>query len=330
MNSLYQPCLLILFACCLTPSCTKQGNSTATGSTIYIAGDNGISPVLWKNGNGSLLSASGGSASQVVVSGSDVYIAGVTGVNEAFALTPAGPAGQNGYWKNGVLTNIGNFELLGASPGGSIAVAGGNVYFSDGPLWNNGSLVSLQAQGTYGSVRGAFASGNNIYAVGSDNNNDAVYWKNGTLNVIGQSNSQTAPSANCIYVSGNDVYIGGVDANQAAVYWKNGVPVYLQASTSGRQISRIGCIYVSGNDVYVIGNTYGAGANGYLAPAYWKNGAEVDLPLNGATYGLATGIYVNGSDVYVTGSAANGAVYWKNGVETVLSSTGSANSIYIQ
>jgi hypothetical protein len=330
MNSLYKPYLLILMSCYLIPSCTKKGNATATGPTIYIAGDNGTSPVLWKNGIGSLLSSSGGSASQVVVSGNEVYIAGVTGINWKSAATPAGPGGQYGYWRNGVLTNIGIFELLGPTPGGSIAVAGGNVYFSDGPFWTNGSLVSLQDQGIYGSVRGAFASGNDFYATGSDNNNDAVYWKNDTLNVIAQSNSQTAPSANCIYVSGNDVYVGGEDINQAALYWRDGVPVYLQTIASGRHISRIGCIYVSGNDVYVIGNTYGTGANGYLAPAYWKNGAEIDLPLNGATYGVATGIFVNGSDVYVTGSAANGAVCWKNGVETILSSSGSANSIYIQ
>jgi hypothetical protein len=57
---------------------------------------------------------------------------------------------------------------------------------------------------------------------------------------------------------------------------------------------------------------------------------EYDLPLNGATYGMANAIFVSGQDVYVAGQTTAGAVYWKNGVEIILSSKGSANSIYFQ
>jgi hypothetical protein len=69
---------------------------------------------------------------------------------------------------------------------------------------------------------------------------------------------------------------------------------------------------------------------GSNAPAYWKNGVENDLPLNGASYGNATSIFVSDSNIYVSGYTSAGAVYWKNGVETILSSSGSANSVYVQ
>jgi hypothetical protein len=188
----------------------------------------------------------------------------------------------------------------------------------------------LQDEGDLGVIQSTFSIGNDIYAAGNDNDDNAAYWKNGVLNVLAPRNAQTAPFAFSLYVSGDDVYVGGIDINDGPCYWKNGVITVLKTTDSGDYVSQARSIFVSGSDVYVVGNYYGATTGGYLFPAYWKNGVEYDLPMNGAAYGMANAIFVSGSDVYVVGQTTSGAVYWKNSVETILSSTGSANSIYVQ
>jgi hypothetical protein len=196
-----------------------------------------------------VLTPSKGTASQVVKAGNDVYVAGVSG--EAGLGLPSGPAGIYAYWKNGQQVDIGDTMFLRFGP--SLAVAGGSLYFSNGPVWHNGATTPLPGQGVYGRVWELFSSGNpgNGY-----------------------------PAAFSLFVSGSDVYVGGDDA-------------------AGK-------------------------------PAYWKNGAQQNLLVNGAKFGSANDICVSDTTVYVVGSTADGAVCWKNGVETVLAPVGAAQSVIVQ
>lgn len=335
MNSLKYKFLLIISLLLIGNSCTKTNNSTVfnAGIVIYVAGDNGTNPVLWKNGVEEILSSTIGSASKVFLSGNDVYAAGSCEISSESFLTPAGPAGQYAYWKNGIQNNMGSPRFLEGLV--SISASGNDLYYSTSyQLWENGSIITLKGRG-YGYISSIITNGTDVYFAGSDSVGDAVYWKNGELNVVAQGyyptySSGSDPSVYCMYVSGNDIYIGGVSIDDRAVYWKNGVATYLQSSINGSYITNIHSIFVSGNDVYAIGNLVVPTNGGINAPAYWKNGVEIDLPLNGAKYGNPTYIFVSGSDVYVSGYTSDGAVYWKNGIERVLSSQGTANSIYIQ
>jgi putative NIF3 family GTP cyclohydrolase 1 type 2 len=326
--------LPIVFSFCIIASCTKNTNraSPHTGADIYVAGDNGTNPVLWKNGSANMLSTSIGTASQVIVSGNNVYVAGVDGESASSLLSPGGPGGQYVYWKNGIQNNISVPEFIRDLS--SVSVSGGDIYYTNMSAWKNGTKITLPGQGQ-GYVTSTLAAGTDIYFTGSDSTGDAVYWKNNLLHVIAQgyypaSNSGSDPSAYCIFVSGDDVYMGGIDINNTAVYWKNGVATTLHSPISGSYVTNVHSLFVAGDDVYVLGNIVVPTGGGVTIPAYWKNGVEYDLPLNGASFGSTTSIFVSGPDVYIAGEAGNAAVYWKNGVETILSSAGSANSIYVQ
>lgn len=320
---------LLLFVGVL-PACRKHSGVTVAPpippGTVFVAGDNGNNPVLWTNGSPQTLSSSAGSAFQVTVSGNDVYVAGVYGSH--YDGTPAGPSGLYGYWKNGSVAALGGQQILRNSS--SIAVAGGSLYYANGQLWRNGAQSTLPGQGNTGTIRAVYAAGSDIYAVGSDDAGNPVYWKNGVLNAVTTVNPASGiPVVSCIFVAGNDVYTGGIDAGDHAAYWINGVETEL-AADSGYTVSQLRDIFVSGSDVYIAGSYFGNSANsGSLKPAYWKNGMEQVLPLNNATEGQANSIFVSGSDVYVAGATSAGAVLWKNGVTTLLGTNGSANSVYV-
>jgi hypothetical protein len=326
------PFLFVIF-CFISISCTKstQNKNIVPGTTVYVAGNNGTNPVLWKNGNAETLSESEGYASQVVLYGNDIYVAGISG--ESGGVSPAGPSGQYVYWKNGTQVKIGNPAFLRTGDV-KVSASGNNVYFANGLSWKNGSVMPLQGQGE-GFVQSTFTAGNDIYFTGSDSVGDAVYWKNGILNVVEQGyfpkyNSGSDPMAFCIFVSGPDVYVGGLDTNNAGTYWKNGIATTLHSTIAGSSVFGVTSIFVSGDDIYVSAILFVPANGGVNTPAYWKNGIEYDLPLNGTTSGYTTSLYVSGSDVYASGNTSAGAVYWKNGVETILSSAGEAQSIFVQ
>jgi hypothetical protein len=352
MKSFFQSSLLFATFYVILTSCSKSNVKTTDSggtvgkppdSTVYIAGDNGTNPILWKNGIPDTLSATLGTASQVIVSGNNVYVAGICQVVEIFGspgVLAAPVTGQYAYWKNGIQNNIGSFGDLTGGSKVSIAVIGNNVYYTNGLAWENGTVIALPGLG-YGFVNSTFAIGSDIYFVGTDSAQDAVYWKNGKLNVVSayKGIGFTRPYAYCIYVSGTDVYVGGM-FNQA-VYWKNGTPNFLQYPDMISFVSSIGFILVSENDVYTTGKLIGSYSG---VPSYWKNGIENDLSLIGspniATSYTTTSCFLSGSDVYVTGFSVtqpssptmlptNAPVFWKNDVETVLAPAGYANSVCV-
>jgi hypothetical protein len=350
MKCFFHICLLSFASIVIFNSCTKNNNNTTgtggTGnkppdSTVYIAGDNGTNPILWQNGIPDTLSTTVGTATQVIVSGSDVYVAGISQeiINYASPGVLAGPIrGQYAYWKNGTQNNIDSFQDVSGTV--SIAVIGSNVYYTNGKAWENGSVIALPGLGS-GAVVAVFASGSDIYFVGSDSAQDAVYWKNGQMNIVSayQGRGSTLPHVHCIYVSGTDVYVGGM-FNQAA-YWKNGAINYLQYSSINESVGSVSSIFVSGNDVYTTGYLMNT-ING--VPAYWKNGVENDLALTGSPnpgiiYSTSS-VFLMGSDIYVAGYSATlplvptmlatyAPVFWKNNVETVLAPAGYAFSVVV-
>lgn len=306
----------------LVYSCSKSGTKPKTGTGVYVAGTDGVNPILWSNGNPQKLDSNGGFASQVVLSGKEVYVAGFSNVDTTSPFQPPGVIAQFTYWKNGKETTIGGQRYIGAIP--SMAVNGENIYFCSGQVYENGSVIPLQGQGL---AYLASAVGGDVYFAGNDSVGDGVYWKNGVLHVIsGAQPMGAAVPVNCLYVSGTDVYVGGTDLQRNAAIWKNGVETIVRSSV-GEPISDVHSIFVQGQDVYSVS---GLVMGGVIVPAYWKNGVQVNLPLNGAAYGTAISIFVSGSDVYVCGYTSLGAALWKNGVGTVLAPRGQATSVVVQ
>jgi len=317
----------ILFALViLGQGCSKHhddNNLTVSGvsGTVFVAGSDGTNPTLWVDGQARTLATDGGYADRVILDGNDVYVAGISNQGPYANITPAGPSGQYGYWKNGVLTAVGPSKL--ARWPAAIAVEGNDVYFSSGPLYKNGTLVSLPGLGQTGAVVWAMAVGGDVYLAGRDSIGDGVYWKNGDMHLVAATQS-LGPGIQfyCMYVSNGDVYIGGSDVQDRGVIWKNGV-----ANVMPSPLWDVIAVFVDGSDVYSISHVL---VNGNNIPAYWKNGVQVNLSFNGATYGNASSIFVSKGNVYVTGYTSRGAVLWKNGVETLLSSSGEAYSVVVR
>jgi hypothetical protein len=270
------------------------------------------------------LATTGGFGSQVLLDGNDVYVGGIS--NPSTVLQYAGLVGQFTYWKNGVITTIGGQGLFRGPI--AIAVSGSDVYYSTGQVYKNGSQIQLPGFGGRGYVSASMAVGGDVYLAGGDSVGDAVYWKNGVLNVVAANASPgLGVEALSMYVSGPDVYVGGTDSLQRAAIWKNGVETVVQ-NFGGQSAFNVRAIFVDATGaVYSTANWIVGGTN---APAYWKNGVQVDLPLDGATYGNATSIYVSGDDVYVAGTTSQGAVLWKNGAATLLAAGGEANSVVVK
>ncbi len=354
--------VLIVSAGFLIISCTKNSNSGGSGgttptpdSTVYIAGNTGAFPVLWKNGVADTLSSTFGDANQVVLSGNDVYVAGYyqNGSNPHSNLIAGNTGtGQYVYWKNGTANNVDTPQLIGNPP--TVAISGTDVYFTDGYGWKNGSLISLPGTGTpgknffQGSVVATCTDGTDIYFAGTDTLENGVHWKNGAMTIAAPYGGRgtTLPLVHCIYVSGGNVYVGGMA--QQGVYWYDGTAYFMQPRPSDNSyLSSVISLFVSGTDVYTTGVLIPIGlpANVYLGAAYWKNGVEVDLTTNNPAPGpnttyVTTSVFIQGSDVYVSGyfktfisgalPTVDSAVYWKNGIEYNMHTPGDANSILVK
>ena len=172
-----------------------------------------------------------------------------------------------------------------------------------------------------------------VYVSGSvvnqNNKLQAVYWKNGVLNKMGDSSYYSLGRS--IAVAGNDVYVTGYKystliSNNIAVYWKNGIATNLG---NGSNNSEAYGIAIQGNDVFIVGSDFNTATNTFEA-VLWKNGVAAVLP-GGTT---ASAVAVNGADVYVTGTTGSGnsltAVYWKNGIASALPGGLQANAIAIK
>jgi hypothetical protein len=212
-------------------------NGTATGvyvsdMDLYVCGQDGPNPVYWKNGVEVPLSvspgATGGAANAIVVSGSDVYIAGMN----YFETGPAYYTGVASYWKNGQLQELEADTIFSQAQG--ISLSGDDVYITGlvshsgyrATYWKNG--VSTEVSMVSSSSSSIFVNGNDIYMSGEElvgNTYQLTLWKNGVPKHFGYSD--LGFGGNSVFVSGNDVYLAGMlyldmyGATCQATWWKN-------------------------------------------------------------------------------------------------------------
>jgi hypothetical protein len=315
-----------------------QGKNSANIPNLYIAGESNGLPCLWINGTKNILSSSNGNTNQILINGNDIYVTGFYDLpNQEADLNPGGFISMQGvYWKNGVENKIGNIVTGHGFLAPTIAVVNNDIYYANGNAWKNGLPLNFNLS-IYGIVQMVTSYGSDVYFVGTDSADKMVYWKNGLENDI-IPNETKANAAFSVAVSSNNLYIGGTDSISMGTIWTNGIFENLGLTTPGSYAVSANPIFANGTDVYAVAELMvpTSMSNGnyfdfYNIPAYWKNGIENDLPLNGDSYGNANGVFVDGDDVYVCGQTTSGAVYWKNGVETKLGPDyTSVSSIYIQ
>ncbi|MBE9663320.1 hypothetical protein [Mucilaginibacter myungsuensis] len=237
----------------------KQSFATGlciSGNDVYISGWyckttwDEPTPIYWKNGVAVDLPAKGATgdgyanAYGITVSGNDVYVCGAYRIaKDRYAAC---------YWKNKVLNTFSDNTYESAAR--AIPVANGVVHLAGTStpslfpfpvrkpaVWNGGKLNMLDI-GTYhsGVAYVITVSGNDIYVAGTATGTSdlALYWKNGTMTAITNSEYGMA-----IALDGPDVFIGGALRTNVnvgenfATYWKNGLQLF--SHNSGTDRSRI-------------------------------------------------------------------------------------------
>ena len=292
------------------------GEPKSNEPDVYIVGsgkiENKEESLLWKNGVAYRITD--GFATDVFVSGNDVYLAG---------------AGYDGaqVWKNGVMQ-----KLAGGGTPSSIFVSGNDVYVTGwvynetyqkhvAVLWKNGVMQKLSNEQYHAGAFSVFVSGKDVYVTGYERD-AATLWKNGVAQyLIGKPGygepRATISQGHSVFVSGNDVYVAGYEETvnrSTAKLWKNGVVQNLSGVNS-----MANAVFVSGNDVYVTG---WEGEDARL----WKNGIIQNLRRENRCHN-ANSVFVSGNDVYVIGSECEnvGGILWKNGIVQNFSNV--ANSV---
>ena len=313
-----------MIACKKNTIVSLQGKNNSNVPNFYIAGESNRTPCLWINGTKNILSTLKGSAYQILINRNDIYVTGYYELPVTGLISPGGfiPM-QCVYWKNGIEHKIGNIVYNNTPIEPTIAIVNNTIYYANGEAWENGYPLNFNLSNS-GIVQMVTSYGSDIYFVGTNSFGEAVYWKNGLQNNI-ITNETRANAVYSVAVSVNNLYIGGADSMSMGAIWTNGIRENLQLSIPGSYAVSVSSLFAHGTDTYAVaqlmapastsnGNYY----NFYAMPAYWKNGIENGLQLNGDSYGSVNTVFVDGSDVYVCGQTSTGAVYWKNGVEIKL------------
>ena len=177
--------------------------------------------------------------------------------------------------------------------------------------WKNGEKNILSDNFSYASAISVTDSGD-IYVVGTDKYEDAVYWKNGIITLLG---SGTNAVANDIWITQNgDVHVVG-SINSKATYWKNGTETILTGTNSSS--GNANSIFIKGNSIYIAGSET---ENSFETAVYWKDGNKIVLPVGtDAFYSNASSIYVDDNEGVLIAGAIRKAtsvsytagVYWK-------------------
>jgi hypothetical protein len=232
---------------------------------VYVAGKDGNSAVLWKNGAMQRLSSGShdAEARSVFVSGKDVYVAGWEDngqldndedILKAQMGIPTSGGGSTKrksvatVWKNGTAARLTNGSC--AAKAFSIHVLGNDVYVAGevfdvnvasmfATLWENGVSTELASGGVLSTARSVFASRHGLYIAGEDSPASrysiamiATVWENGASQRLSSTGNYAMASANSIFVTANgDVLVagseGGGGKEDVAVVWRNGEARYL-------------------------------------------------------------------------------------------------------
>ena len=145
---------------------------------------------------------------------------------------------------------------------GQIIYAAG--YYIDGypngkqyaTYWVNGERVVLGE----GEITDIEVKNGVVYATGSDENWDGVYWVNGEK----QKLQGTDTYAHSVFVHEDDVYVAGSFSN-GSCYWKNGVKINLTTNTDSEAFG----IVVNDNGNVICAGYY-MNNHHYLIPARWN------------------------------------------------------------
>jgi len=223
------------------------------------------------------------SAVAIYVDGTNVYVAGDE--------SPTGGDPVAALWISAT-TKVN----LGTAGVGSHAIA---IYNSNNVLYIAGDENGNPVYWTYniaskavteyalssdaGAAADIFVSGSDVYTTGNKGSDDAVYWKNTTVNAL--SSAPEKAQAAGITLNGADIYVAGASSLTGTttdikpVYWKNSVRTVLdtaKASEIGYAIRAV----ANDGDVYISGFYADSTSPTYAIAAYWKNGTRVDLTDN--------------------------------------------------
>lgn len=259
----------------------------------------------------------------------DIYVAGME-----FSTTTT-TYNKAVYWKNNQPIYLTN-GTHGAKAE-KIRVVGQKVYVlgienndagrSVSKLWKNGwPIPFLPNEHCY--AYDFWVDGNDIYAVGTTENQQIAYWKNGIQTLL-VNNNDSGNNVGAIKIVNHNVYIGGYSTiTHSPVYWKNGIMHQLESLENNPMIPIIEGIEVTDNDVYLIGNypshnTHILGQPGQAV--YWKN-ESINI--------LGEDIYANGlavydDNLYIICNDFQGSFYYKNGVRIQLSNGTTGSEIKI-
>jgi hypothetical protein len=292
---------------------------------VYVGGTFNGKAAVWKNGVPTILSTGDGYVFSVVVNKGSVYAAGY----EHETVTSC----THKVWKDGV-------ELYAVSASGSygwshsVAVSdNGDVYMAarDGgsyKVWRNGNLESGDL-GQWGSV---FTSGDDVYMVGTYNN-DVHVMKNGELIIV--IDDDTYNLAQKVFVVDDIIYTAVYGSTDGDIWkpkvYKYDTLLYAFESTGTGYGLAYDCelgLFVSGDDVYVAGHeknqtTYG------LTAKLWINDSAIDLA-DGEDMNCAYSVFQYDNDVYVAGNVqgiGSGGTLWINGTPTTID--GGARSVFV-
>jgi hypothetical protein len=190
---------------------------------VYIVGGesvngNGLFAKYWENGVATVLSNTSSNANRIVISGSDIYIAGYA---NNYSAT---------YWKNGVATifssssisEINDITIVGKDVH-AVGYEGGNAKY-----WKNGVSIPISISGISSHASGIAVVSGNVFVGGCEQKNNnlfnsATYWKNETQENI-LTDGGNSVNINSIGVIDQDVYLAG-NGGSSSFLWKNGIMI---------------------------------------------------------------------------------------------------------
>lgn len=256
------------------------------GTDVYVLGNinfpwqggSANQAVYWKNDNIIKLEFPPSYANSIFIQENDVYVAGMALINDNYVAV---------YWKNGTIQPLSQKTLSTAN---GIIVNGNDVYVAGSEsgnacLWKNNQKIVLD-QSSESVANAVFVFGDDIYVAGSTTNQwlhrQAVYWKNGNLNILIPGNLDTQVidvNARSIAVFENNIYISGWINNIEEVLWENGNMKFLNNPAKYVNLANNSSnISLYNNQAYISHNT----------SSYWKNDSTFIIGT-----GYASGITVS-------------------------------------
>lgn len=198
------------------------------GQDVYVVGAHGGAGVYWKNGVKTEV-CSFGEVRSIVVDGTDIYMAG-------------NDNGQATFWKNGKAFALCEDKWSASDAYGicvsEFGVIAAGYYDAEAAMWlydEEGAWETVLTEDwNYAQCRGVVCDAKNemICSVGNDGYNP-VYWEGEQMVKLAECASFGTATDVCYY--GGHLYIGGIQDNQAVV-WIDGEAQVLADAKTGPSI----------------------------------------------------------------------------------------------